>query len=235
MSVTIMKQFGKERLHLAGIIISGLFIVSSATPAFAQAKSIKWEKSIAAFEAADKKKMPKEDGVLFIGSSSIRGWKTIKQDFPKHTVINRGFGGSEIADSIHFANRIIHPYKPKHILLYAGDNDIARGKSAEIVLADFKKFARIIHEKTPKARISFIAIKPSLSRWKLAKKMEKANSLIRTFCSTDAHLSFIDIWKPMLGSDGKPKPELFIRDGLHLNNKGYALWTKIVAPHLTND
>ena len=235
MSVTIMKQFGKERLHLAGIIISGLFIVSSATPAFAQAKSIKWEKSIAAYEAADKKKMPKEDGVLFIGSSSIRGWKTIEQDFPNHTVINRGFGGSEIADSIHFANRIIHPYKPKHILLYAGDNDIARGKSAEIVLADFKKFARIIHEKTPQARISFIAIKPSLSRWKLAKKMEKANSLIRTFCRTDAHLSFIDIWKPMLGSDGKPKPELFIRDGLHLNNKGYALWAKIVAPHLTND
>ena len=132
----------------------------------------------------------------------------MKRDFPDHIVINRGFGGSEIEDSIYFADRIIHPYKPKHILLYAGDNDIARGKSAETVFSDFNKFVFTVHKKLPKAKISFIAIKPSLSRWKLAKKMVKANGIIKDFCNTDNRLQFIDIWTPMLGNDGKPKPEL---------------------------
>ncbi len=230
-----MAQFDKERLLTASLLTTGLFIISLASTALAQTKPRKWESSIKAFEAVDKKKKPQLGNVLFIGSSSIRGWKTMKRDFPHHTVINRGFGGSEIADSIHFADRIIHPYKPKHVLLYAGDNDMARGKSAETVLADFKKFVLTVHKKIPKAQISFIAIKPSLSRWKLAKKMAKANGLIKAHCETDNLLGFIDIWKPMLGSDGKPKPELFAKDGLHLNSKGYALWTKTVTPYLIKD
>ena len=230
-----MEQFDKRRLHAGSLLTAGLFIISLASTTLAQSKPNKWERSIKAFEALDKKKKPQLGSLLFIGSSSIRGWKTMTKDFPDHSVINRGFGGSEIADSIHFADRIIHPYKPKHVLLYAGDNDMARGKSAEIVLADFKKFVSTIHKKLPKAQISFIAIKPSLSRWKLAKKMAKANNLIKVHCETDNRLGFIDIWRPMLGNDGKPKPELFAKDGLHLNSKGYALWTKTVTPYLIKD
>ena len=192
----------------------------------------RWEKYIARFEAADKKQMPQPDGVLFIGSSSIRMWKTLEQDFPGLPVINRGFGGSQIADSNHFAGRIVHPYKPRQIVLYAGDNDVAAGKSPETVLADFQQFVKTVHAKLPKARVSFIAIKPSLSRWKLSGKMAMANSLVRNTCSKDKRLDYIDIWQPMLGDNGKPRPDLFLGDGLHLNAKGYALWTSIVKPHL---
>ncbi len=192
----------------------------------------RWEKYIARFEAADKKQMPQPDGVLFIGSSSIRMWKTLEQDFPGLPVINRGFGGSQIADSNHFAGRIVHPYKPRQIVLYAGDNDVAGGKSPERVLADFQQFLKTVRAKLPKVRVSFIAIKPSLSRWKLSGKMAMANSLVRDACGKDKRLDYIDIWQPMLDDNGKPRPDLFLGDGLHLNAKGYALWTSIVKPHL---
>ena len=195
---------------------------------------VRWESSISAFEVADKKQPPAPGGTVFIGSSSIRGWKTLKQDFPKHAVINRGFGGSEIVDSIHFVDRIVHPYKPKHVVLYAGDNDMSRGKSPETVLADFKKFVSGVHDKLPDARVSFITIKPSLSRWKLSGKISQANGMVREFCKTDNRLGYIDIWQPMLGDDGKPQRELFVGDGLHLNAKGYAIWTRIVEPHLAD-
>ena len=194
--------------------------------------SSRWEKYIARFEAADKKQMPQPDGVLFIGSSSIRMWKTLEQDFPGLPVINRGFGGSQIADSNHFAGRIVHPYKPRQIVLYAGDNDVAGGKSPETVLADFQQFLKTVRAKLPKVRVSFIAIKPSLSRWKLSGKMAMANSLVRSACSKNKRLDYIDIWQPMLDENGKPRPDLFLGDGLHLNAKGYALWTSIVKPHL---
>ena len=194
--------------------------------------SSRWEKYIARFEVTDKKKMPKPGGVLFIGSSSIRMWKTLKQDFSGFSVINRGFGGSQIADSTHFAERILHPYKPRQIVLYAGDNDVNAGKSPETVLADFQQFVKTVHAKLPEARISFIAIKPSLSRWKLSEKMVKANALVSSDCAKSKRLDYIDIWQPMLGDDGKPMPNLFLRDGLHLNAKGYALWTSLVKPLL---
>ena len=194
--------------------------------------SSRWEKYIARFEAADKKQMPQPNGILFIGSSSIRMWKTLEQDFPGLPVINRGFGGSQIADSNHFARRIVHPYKPRQIVFYAGDNDVAAGKSPEKVLTDFQQFVKTVRAKLPKARVSFIAIKPSLSRWKLSGKMAMANSLVRNACSKNKRLDYIDIWQPMLGENGKPRPDLFLRDGLHLNAKGYALWTSIVKPYL---
>ena len=194
--------------------------------------SSRWEKYIARFEVTDKKKMPEPGGVLFIGSSSIRMWKTLKQDFSGFSVINRGFGGSQIADSTHFAERILHPYKPRQIVLYAGDNDVNAGKSPETVLADFQQFVKTVHAKLPEARISFIAIKPSLSRWKLSEKMVKANALVHSECSKSKRLDYIDIWQPMLGDDGKPIPDLFLGDGLHLNAKGYALWTSLVKPLL---
>ena len=125
------------------------------------------------------------------------------------------------------------PYKPRQIVLYAGDNDVAGGKSPETVLADFEQFVKVVHAKLPKTYISFITIKPSLSRWKLSGKMAKSNALVRDACAKDKRLDYIDIWEPMLGDNHKPKPDLFLRDGLHMNDKGYALWASIVKPHLT--
>ena len=194
--------------------------------------SSRWEKYIARFEAADKKQMPEPGGVLFIGSSSIRMWKTLKQDFAGFSVINRASAARRLPTRSTSPDASCIRYKPRQIVLYAGDNDVAAGKSPETVLADFKKFVKAVHTKLPKARISYISIKPSLSRWKLSEKMAKANALVRSDCAKDKRLDYIDIWQPMLGGDGKPKPDLFLGDGLHLNAKGYALWTSLVKPRL---
>ena len=194
-------------------------------------KSSRWEESIKKFEAMDKLSPPEKSGVLFIGSSSIRNWN-LEKYFPKQDYINRGFGGSEIVDSTYFAKRIITPYAPRVIVLYAGDNDIARGKSPEQVVADFREFVKVVQTELPSSRIVFIAIKPSISRWKLVDKMRVANTKIKAITENQSRLSFVDIDKPIIGKDGMPRRELFAKDGLHLSDAGYKLWTSLVKPHL---
>jgi lysophospholipase L1-like esterase len=189
------------------------------------------EKAVQAFEEQDRKQAPEPGGVLFLGSSSIRLWDTTKS-FPDPKIINRGFGGSQIADSVHYAGRIAIPYKPRLIVFYAGDNDIAAGKSADEVFADFKEFVGKIHASLPETRIAFIAIKPSPMRWKFFEAQSRANDLVREFIGSDRHLSYIDVVKPMLGDDGQARGELFKKDNLHLNDEGYRVWTRLVKPFL---
>lgn len=191
----------------------------------------RWEKAIAAFEAADRDDPPPQQATLFVGSSSIRKWD-LEKWFPERPVINRGFGGSQIADSVHFAERIVLKHRPKTIVFYAGDNDIAKKKSPRQVAEDFREFVKIVHAELPKTKILFIAIKPSLSRWNLGETMQQANRLIEKQCRQNDRLEFVDVWPKMLGSDGKPRPELFVQDGLHLSEAGYKLWTSLVKPHL---
>jgi lysophospholipase L1-like esterase len=195
------------------------------------AKESRWEPSIRAFEAADRENPPPKEGILFVGSSSIRGWK-LEENFAELPVINRGFGGSQIADSVEFADRIVIPYRPKVVVLYAGDNDVAAGKEPRQVLADYKAFVAKVHGSLADARIVFIAIKPSLKRWNLVDKMREANRLIRQVTEKDPRLVYVDVDAPMLGPDEKPRPELFKDDGLHLNATGYKLWADLVRPHL---
>ncbi len=194
----------------------------------------RWEKTISQFEKQDQKQGIETEGILFAGSSSIRLWD-LEKYFPDQPTINRGFGGSEIVDSTHFADRIILKHKPKLIFLYAGDNDLSRKKTAETVAADFQKFVAKVHKTLPETRIVFIAIKPSLSRWKLADTIVKANQLISEQCAKDCLLDYADVWQPMLGADGKPRPELFKSDGLHLNHEGYLVWQKAVQPFLPQE
>jgi lysophospholipase L1-like esterase len=191
----------------------------------------RWEKSIAAFEQQDKDKPPPKNGIVFVGSSSIRLWNLAKS-FPDLPALNRGFGGSELADVAHFAPRIVLKYEPRLIVLYAGDNDIGGGKAPQRVAADFQAFTRLVHDKLPKTWIIFVSIKPSLYRWNLIDKIRKANALIEAQCKKDERLRYLDVATPMLGDDGKPRRELFQGDGLHLNEKGYALWAERLKPHL---
>lgn len=191
----------------------------------------RWEEAIQAFEQKDKEQQPAKRGIVFVGSSSIRMWD-LKKSFPDCDTINRGFGGSEVSDSIHFADRIILKHEPRVVVVYAGDNDIAKGKSPERVQDDYQKLVSLIHAKLPKTRIAFIAIKPSISRWKLVGKVRQANKMIVELSSKDERLRFVDIDKPMIGDDGMPRQELFVKDGLHLSAEGYELWTSLVKPHL---
>jgi lysophospholipase L1-like esterase len=191
-----------------------------------------FEDEIRAFEAADRQKMPPRDAVLFVGSSSIRRWTTLAQDFPGTPVINRGFGGSTISESTLHAPRIIFPYHPRRIVFYAGDNDIAADRSPEQVLADFKAFVGKVRTRLPGVPIDFISIKPSPARWNLAARMKAANALVQVYCREQPRLGYIDVWPPMLAGSGAPRPEIFEADGLHLNAAGYRLWRGIIAPRI---
>ena len=190
----------------------------------------KWETEIRAFEASDRTNLPVKHGILFIGSSSIRLWKTLAKDFPGEPVINRGFGGSRIADSTALADRIIFPYEPRTIVFYAGDNDIAQGHSPEQVAADYRAFVETVRAKLPDVRIAFISIKPSPIRWNLRDKIESANRQIAAMKGDG--LVFIDSYNAMLGADGKPRVEMFTSDRLHMNAMGYQLWTTLVKAQL---
>lgn len=198
------------------------------------AQESRWEKAIKTFEEADAASAPPQGAILFLGSSSIRMWDDEKY-FPKLKTINRGFGGSQISDSIEFANRIALPYKPKIIAFYAGDNDLAAGKSPEKVCTDYIALVEKIHATLPKTRIVFVAIKPSLARWGLVEKVRAANSLIQKVSKEDKRLDYLDIDAPMLGDDGKPRAELFISDGLHLSAEGYELWSKLLRPYIQDN
>jgi lysophospholipase L1-like esterase/ketosteroid isomerase-like protein len=191
----------------------------------------RWEKSIQEFEAEDRQHAPQSGGVLFLGSSSIRLWD-LKSSFPDVRAVNRGFGGSQIADSVEFADRIILPHRPRLIVFYAGDNDIAGGKSAEQVAADFQALVGKVHANLPETRIAFIAVKPCPSRWKHIETQKQANRLVEEFTKTDARLAYVDVVKPMLNAEGKPREDLFRKDNLHLNDEGYKLWNEIVKPLL---
>jgi lysophospholipase L1-like esterase len=191
-----------------------------------------WEKDIAAFEAADRTNPPPKEAILFVGSSSIRLWKTLDRDFSEFVVINRGFGGSHMSDSVEFAERIVLPYRPRVIVVYAGDNDIAQGKPPQQVAEDFRAFVKKVHAALPATRIAYLAVKASPSRWTLAEQMRSVNRRIAEFAGTDKRLAFVDVWTPMLGTNELPRPELFQPDQLHLNAKGYELWTNLLRPFL---
>jgi lysophospholipase L1-like esterase len=194
----------------------------------------RWEKDIKLFEARDAKKMPKPNGILFVGSSSIRMWKT-NEDFPTLNIINRGFGGSQTSDALLYTDRIILNYRPRLIAIYEGDNDIAVGKSPETVFKDTKTLFGRIHEALPETRIIYVAIKPSIARWKMVDDMREANALIKAHAKKDPRIHYLDIDTPMMGPDGKPRKDLFIEDGLHLNRKGYDLWNSLIHPYLVKD
>src|SRR5262249_46198905 len=192
----------------------------------------KWEKDIAAFEKQDKEKPPPQNGVVFVGSSSIRRWD-LGKSFEAKDYINRGFGGSQLADSVHFADRLVLKHKPRVVVLYAGDNDLAAGKKPEQVADDFKEFVRAVHKELPRTKVIYISIKPSIARWKLIDTIRKTNGLIEAQCKGDERLVYLDVVKPMLGGDGMPRAELFVKDGLHLSDEGYKLWASLLQPHLT--
>jgi lysophospholipase L1-like esterase len=188
----------------------------------------RFAKEIEAFREWDSRNAVPVEPVLFVGSSSIRMWRT-HDSFPDLPVVNRGFGGSHISDVIHFADRVVLPYRPRVIVFYAGDNDIAAGKSARRVFDDYRRFVGLVQAALPAVRIVFLSIKPSEQRWSFMPEMARANELVRTFCREDDRLFFADLATPLLGADGRPRGELFLDDKLHLNDAGYALWTSALA------
>ena len=193
----------------------------------------RWESEIRAFEDADRTDPPRSGGVVFVGSSSIRLWPDLQADFPGVNVIQRGFGGSQIDEVVNYAPRIVIPYKPTLVVLYAGDNDLSAGRAPEEIFKDYKAFVSIVRKALPSTKVAYVSIKPSGDRWSLAAKMRATNSLIQNFAAKDSMLAFVDVFTPMLGPDGKPREELFTDDRLHMNYDGYAIWRELLTPIVT--
>jgi lysophospholipase L1-like esterase len=159
----------------------------------------------------------------------------LAKSFPGLTAINRGFGGSQICDATQFVDVLVVKYKPRLIVFYAGDNDVNAGKSAEQVHVDFRAFVARVRKSLRETPMVYISIKPSMARWAQRETQRDANRLIAADCAEDETLEFVDVWPVMLGEDGEPRKELFVEDGLHLNQAGYKAWAALVRPHLTRN
>lgn len=223
-----------RRIFLRSLIILALAAACALGIFWAMGKPGFWEHQIAAYEKKDRQNPPKAGVIVFTGSSSIRFWESLPNDMKPLDVINRGFGGSQLAQVNQYASRIILPYRPRAVVLYAGDNDLSFPwlKTPEQVSGDFKQFVEIIRAELPETWIYYVSIKPSLLRWGNWQKFKKTNELIAEYIRTQPRVQFIDVDSAMLDPQGKPRPELFRKDGLHMNAQGYAVWTGIIKPVL---
>lgn len=212
------------------------FLLLQSLTAFAQQQPPYWNE-IQAFKKQDSVAPQPANAILFVGSSSFRLWKDIQQAFPSYAIVNRGFGGSSLPDVIRYADEIIFPYQPKQILIYCGENDFASSDTvtSSVVVQRFKELFTIIRNQLPNVPVAYVSMKPSPSRWHLKEKMQDANKQIKAFLKKKKKTAFIDVWKPMLDKEGKPKDELFVGDKLHMNEKGYAIWQKKIEPYLLRE
>ncbi len=199
---------------------------------FAQQKP--FYKEIQNFKKQDSIAFPPANAILFVGSSSFRKWGNVQSYFPGYKIINRGFGGSTLPDVIAYFDDIITPYHPKQVVIYCSDNDLASSDSITpmIVFKRFQQLYFLIKQKLPNANVAYISIKPSPSRERLAGRMKEANNLIKSFLEKRKHTAFIDLYKDMILPDGKARPDLFVEDKLHMNEKGYRIWQKAIEPYL---
>jgi lysophospholipase L1-like esterase len=215
---------------VAGCVSSGKTTAGAPRP---YPDPTRFELSILTFEGQDAVAPPPEGAVLALGSSSILLWHpTIQQDLAPLTIIPRGFGGSTMTDALHYMDRIVLPYKPRAVLVYEGDNDIAHRMTPEEIRDGFHTLVARTREVVPDVRFYMLAIKPSPKRWLLWPEMKQANSLLREACEADPALTYIDIVTPMMDNNGEPKKNIFQSDALHLNKAGYALWRDAVRDAL---
>ena len=201
---------------------------------FAQEQKPDFWDDIEAFKKQDSAAFPPKNAILFIGSSSFTMWTDVQQYFPGYKIINRGFGGSALPDQIRYFNEIVLPYKPKQIFIYCGENDIAGSDTinGDDVANRFFKLFSLIRNKFPRVQITYISMKPSPSRQLLLPKMIRGNELIKKYLASKKRTAYIDVYKEMIDDEGKPRPDLFLDDNLHMNKTGYAIWKKMIEPHL---
>ena len=214
-----------------------LIVASGSFTFWAMGTSWFWGFQIAGYEKQDRINAPKPGVIVFTGSSSIRFWRTLSDDMKPLDAINRGFGGSQLSQVNEYAARIVLPYRPKAVVLYAGENDMSWPwhKSADTVLADFQQFVKIVHTAIPETLIYYISMKPDPARWGNWPTLANANRMIEAYGQTQDRVKFIDVSAAMLDAQGKPRRELFRWDGLHMNGQGYALWTFIIKPVLLTE
>ena len=192
-----------------------------------------WKGELRAFARQDSLTPPPARPILFYGSSSMRKWRTLNNEFARRPVLNRGFGGSRFPDALYFFDELVVAYKPRQVVLYEGDNDIEAGATPQEVYRSFLTFDSLMRAKLPNTPAVYLSIKPSPSRWALYPQMREANNLIQQYIKKHPkNWHFVDVGKPMLGKNGQPRPELYVEDKLHMTPAGYAIWKRVVRPYL---
>ena len=192
----------------------------------------RFEKNVAAYEAADKASPPPQGAVLLVGDSQFYRWKTLAEDLPGYTIVNRGIDSFTMTDVVFFADRLVLPYKPRLIVVHAGGNDVITGRTAVQVRGDFQAFVRKVRETLPSVPIAFSSVTPGPGRWSQAAVRRETNSAIKAYVASDPRLIYIDLWSAMLGPDGGPREDLWVEDRIHPNHAGYELRAGIMRPIL---
>ena len=222
-----------RRSFVCSLVILPLLILAGQTKAqTTTAPENRFEKNVQAYEDADRISFPPQGAILLVGDSQFYRWKTLGEDLPEYTIINRGIDSFQFSDVLSFADRIVLPYKPRMIILHVGGNDVHNGKTAERVLADFKTFVARVRAVRPNIPIAFSSITPGPGRWDEADRRKQTNKMIKDYVATQKYLHFIDLWDAMLTPDGKPREDLWVEDRIHPNHAGYLLRVKIMRPLL---
>lgn len=191
-----------------------------------------WSSQIRIYEYRDRRRRPKPGGILFTGSSSIRYWRSLRRDMSPMPVLNRGFGGAFLYHVIHYADRIVFPHRPRIIVLYAGENDVAAGICPDQLLGHLKRFVTMVHKRLPDTKILYVSVKPTVKRRRYWPRMRQINSKLKAWIDKQTKVEYIDVAGPMLDRRGRPRRDILIWDRLHLNRKGYRLWASIIKPRL---
>jgi lysophospholipase L1-like esterase len=192
----------------------------------------RFEKNVQAYEATDRTNPPSLGAILLVGDSQFFRWKTVAEDLPEYTIVNRGIDSFQTSDLVHFAERLVLPYKPRMIILHVGGNDVHNGRSPEQILSDFKLFTAKVRAHLPAVPIAFSSLTPGPGRWDEASQRKETNRLIKEYIGTQANLLFIDLWDAMLTPDGKPREDIWVADRVHPNHEGYLIRVRIMRPLL---
>jgi lysophospholipase L1-like esterase len=221
----------KYLLKICVVFISVLLFLSNSVVGQYNPET-KWGESIAKYERQDSISMPEPGGILLLGSSSFTIWKDVGDNFPGKNIVNRGFGGSQMSDVLYFKERLILPYQPVQLILYEGENDIANGKMPDTIFSELVQLVNWTKTHFPEIKISILSMKPSPRRWEFRETMLEMNKKLNKYAEETENIDFINIWDPLLGSNGKPVKDNYLEDLLHLNANGYKIWQKAISPFL---
>ncbi len=217
-------------------LLAFLILTSFAAAAMPGAESppaaSRFEKNVRDYETADRASPPPRGAILLAGDSQFFRWKTLAEDLPDFTIVNRGIDSFQLSDLLQFADRLVLPHRPRLIVLHVGGNDVHGGKSPERVLADFQAFVRQVRATLPEVPIYFSSLTPGPGRWDEAEQRRKTNRTIKDYIATQRGLGFIDLWDAMLTPAGQPREDLWVEDRIHPNHAGYLVRVKIMRPLL---
>ena len=233
-----LRVFPRERVVRAvmtiGIAVAGVAALGAqASSAQGTGSAVnRFEPNVAAYEAADKAAPPPVGAILLVGDSQFYRWKTLADDLPGYTVVNRGIDSFQASDLAYFAERLVYPYNPRFIVTHVGGNDVNNGRTPAQILADFRTFVAKVRARYPGVPIAFSSTTPGPGRWTQAAERVATNTRVAEYVATQRNLHFIDLWQAMLTKDGQPREELWVEDRIHPNQAGYRIRVETRRPLL---